>query len=88
MASVDSNGRMEVKVLGRIIGTASGWDVLDDHILCFYAFEPSIEYASEFKEDECLTISFETGMFTYEHEGNTTEHDIIHALKEVESSSW
>lgn len=32
---------MDVKVLGRTIGTASGWDQVDDEILFFYDFVPN-----------------------------------------------
>lgn len=28
--------RMEVKLLGKVLGTASGWDEVDDHCVVFY----------------------------------------------------
>lgn len=34
---------MLVRVMGRALGTASGWDRIDDDILFFYDFKPSID---------------------------------------------
>ena len=36
---------MDVKVLGRTIGIASGWDQIDEDVICFYDFEPNAKVA-------------------------------------------
>lgn len=36
-----TNERMEAKILGRVIGTADGWDQVDDQAICLYDFQPN-----------------------------------------------
>ena len=41
---VKMSDRINVDVLGTVIGTASGWDELEVNHLCFYDFELNPEY--------------------------------------------
>ena len=54
--------RMNVKVLGTLIGTASGWDAVDTTIFSFYDFEPVIPLLKEFKNTS-ISIDFDSGEF-------------------------
>jgi hypothetical protein len=42
--------RTEVKVLGKIIGTMSGWDEVDNQAYIFYDFEPN-DLGTKFIQD-------------------------------------
>ena len=57
VAAEDAN-HMEVVVLGRHIGTASGWDEVGDQMVCFYTFIPT--NGVQLLEGT-LTVCFETG---------------------------
>lgn len=73
----------EVRILGRVIGTASGWDSLDQESMAFYYFDP-VE-GVDIPASECLGVLFEEGRFvTYDEEGKETwSADIISVLRDV-----
>ena len=64
--------RMDVVVLGRYLGTASGWDQMTDWIVGFYDFEPGtgVDLPSGF-----MQIDLEnTGNIEFvDDEGNVTQ---------------
>lgn len=51
--------RVDWTVLGRIIGSASGWDQADTFVMNIYDFEPAANVPLE--ATECLFIDFENG---------------------------
>lgn len=51
--------KIEWNVLGRIIGTASGWDQADTFVINLYDFEPAKEVPLD--PSECIFIDFESG---------------------------
>lgn len=61
------DGRIQVIVLGRDLGTASGWDMVDDCCFFFYDFIPNSQFANLDKElaksepNDGLQISYDTG---------------------------
>lgn len=67
--------RIEVKVLGLVIGTASGWDELDTCVLYFYDFEPNNGINLPSKD---LVVDFEDGLFmTYDDDGTETHSSSV-----------
>jgi len=63
--------RMEVKVLGRVLGTASGWDGDPGETVWFYDFQavsglhlPFTSLAVDFLNGYIGTLDNETGEFT------------------------
>jgi hypothetical protein len=59
--------RIDVTVMGSIIGTASGWDEMDSDCLCFYDFEVSSSFKpllNKFKDNkaESISVNFTTGL--------------------------
>ena len=56
----DGGLEMEVRILGIIIGTASGWDQVGDFAVCFYDFKPSHILVPS---DECLSVDLDSGDF-------------------------
>lgn len=61
---------MTVVILGRTVGTASGWDEVDTHAVCFYNFEstvPGLHTCS------CFQVNFETGIFQCDFDGGSPE---------------
>lgn len=54
--------RMDVIVVGRKFGTASGWDRVADEILCFYDFEPAPDLPPAHFQPGLLQIDFENGI--------------------------
>lgn len=72
--------RIEWTVLGRVIGTATGWDQADTFVIGLYDFEPAENV--KLPETDCLWIDFESGTAqTFDEGGNVeTSHDIVAAL--------
>ena len=72
-------------VLGRKIGTATGWDEVDTFILQLYDFEPANNVDLP---KATLRINFENGKVeTYDDEGKVlTSHDLLTSLNNVERS--
>lgn len=58
---------MEVKILGKVIGTASGWDEGGDSYLMVYDYSGSI---SELEETSCFSFDWISGEFElYDEDG-------------------
>lgn len=76
------NERLPWTVLGREIGTASGWDQADTFVMQLYDFEPA---ASVDLPPGTLCINFETGLAeTYDEDGKVLiSKDIVLALFDV-----
>lgn len=55
-----SEERIEVKILGRVLGTASGWDGDPGEVIWFYDFEP--KEGINLQKGE-LQFNFDTGNF-------------------------
>ena len=60
------NDRIDVTVLGTVIGTASGWDEIESDCLAFYDFRGNIDFGNAildpFKEVyESISLNFTTG---------------------------
>lgn len=63
-----SDDRIEVKIIGFTIGTASGWDDMGINIIFFYDFEPNPGFNIS---GDGLNIDFNTGVISaYDNEGN------------------
>lgn len=69
---------MDVIILGRKIGTASGWDAVGDHSLCFYDFLgiPGLAVAN----GEHLDVDYDLGLVG---DADGVETDIIELVKEI-----
>lgn len=52
--------REPCSILGRYVGTASGWDQVDDWSLCLYDFEPYEGFYAT--KGTTLTVDFERGV--------------------------
>lgn len=77
--------RLEWEVLGRVVGTATGWDQQDTWIMMLYDFEPAegVELPSG-----DVSFDFERGLATtYNDEGEPVETvDLIASLMHFESA--
>lgn len=56
---MSDKNRMEWVVLGRVIGTGTGWDQADTFVMQIYDFEPAVNV--NLPKSDCLTIDFEAG---------------------------
>ena len=76
--------RYDIILLGRIIGTATGWD-RDEDILNFYEIVPIDSLKDQLPEGD-LTVDFECGIFSYhDDEGVVTKTvDMLSVLNKVE----
>jgi hypothetical protein len=79
--------RFEWVVLGRVIGTATGWDQADTFVMQIYDFEPDKEI--NLPKADCLTIDFEKGVAQiYDDDGQLKQDfDLINILKNSIKSS-
>jgi hypothetical protein len=77
----------EVKVLGRIVGVASGWDQVDDWSIVLYDFVPSKQPGQRTTlEIGHLTVNYEEGKFQYFNDDNGEldyEQDMIGVLMTI-----
>lgn len=75
-----SRERTEWTILGRKIGTATGWDQADTLIMQVYDFEPS--EGVDLPTSDCIMFDFEHGTAeTYDDAGNTlVSKDLVAAL--------
>jgi hypothetical protein len=79
----DDNERVPCSILGKDIGTMSGWDIVDTFAEIFYGFEPN-ELGKKFLRsgpDKCnLVVNFESGQvssnFIEDEEEVTLEHTV------------
>lgn len=81
---MDETERMEVKILGRVIGIASGWDQADTHAVQFYDFEPAPGVA--LVSSTCQIVDFESGsVYSVDDEGRESNRlDIVDIVKPLE----
>lgn len=71
------------KVLGRVIGTVTGWDQADRFIIELHDFKPA--KGVSIKKAECLCIDFESGCaIIYDDNGQEVYNwDLIMALRNL-----
>lgn len=74
--------RVDWTVLGRVIGTATGWDQADTFVMMLYEFEPADDVDLLAGD---INIDFEKGVVeAFDDEGNVTStKDIVLALFNV-----
>jgi hypothetical protein len=76
--------RLPWTLLGRLIGTASGWDQADTFVMQLYDFEPAkgVDLPSG-----TISVNFESGLVeTWDEEGKPiTSRDVVEALSTVPS---
>lgn len=75
------NKRLTYTILGRNIGTATGWDELDLDVMVLYEFEPA-EGINLPKGD--LYVNYIKGIFQNAEDDNSVAFDMIDVLKNVE----
>jgi hypothetical protein len=73
--------RSNLILLGRDVGTFTGWDQGDTTSFVFYGFKPKFEGWLEGD----LSVDYENGnLLFYDDEGNIVwEQDIVNTLKEI-----
>lgn len=74
--------RMEVIVMGRALGTASGWDQADNEAIFFYDFVPYS--ATGLKACETLLIDFPSGTWSGGNEITDLKEDLIPILARLQ----
>jgi hypothetical protein len=74
--------RVDWTVLGRVIGTATGWDQVDTFVMMLYDFEPAVDVDLPTGD---INIDFENGVVeTFDDAGKvTSSKDIVLALFDV-----
>lgn len=74
--------RMKVKVIGIVLGTASGWDEVSDFLLTFYDFETDLPGIP----DGHLTVGLESGIFQVTDEDGEVllEDTAFNIIKKIE----
>lgn len=74
--------RVDWTVLGRVIGTATGWDQCDTFVMMLYDFEPANDVDLPAGD---INIDFENGVVeTFNEEGKVVlSKDIVLALFDV-----
>lgn len=83
----DSDGPMDCDLLGRVIGTASGWDEYNDWGIVFYDFVPNEIMKSSLPSTDHLYIDFEAGYVSYSLKNDKGDDisitiDIVELLKD------
>lgn len=80
--SAKKDKRYDESVLGRHIGTMTGWDQADDFAILLLDFEPAVGVSIPAGD---IVINFDTGKVeTYNDDGDVTfEADIIDVLKDL-----
>lgn len=76
-----TTSRDDCIILGRKIGTFSGWNVQDTLVVIFYEFEP-VEGLQLPTED--LTVDFDGGQFITDKDGKIDIVDLIKGLPRCE----
>lgn len=61
MPEEETEVRIEVKILGAVLGTASGWDQYGDNGLQFQDFIPNVDFQSMIEICHVFCIDFESG---------------------------
>lgn len=61
---------IEVKILGKVIGVATGWDESGDTSIQYYDY---VGYVSELMETSCFSFNWGSGEFElHDDDGNVT----------------
>jgi len=78
--------RVEFTVLGRLLGTGTGWDDIGTNRMLLYDFESAKEYALP---NGNLIIDFEDGSFEYYDEDGDilASFDILDIMKVIPAAS-
>jgi hypothetical protein len=72
---IKDNERSNLILLGRDVGTFTGWDQGDTLAFVYYGFKPKVDYDNG-------------NLLFYDDEGNITwEQDIVNTLKEIPRGS-
>lgn len=71
---------VECTVLGKVLGTMTGFDFVDDMCLCFYDFVPGelgkkFLRAQKVEESDSLTVNFENAAVQLDHYQETPESE-------------
>ena len=73
--------RIDVVILGRMIGTATGWDQSDDFSMIFYDFEPKDDV--EIPTASSINIDFVSGKVEAYHETGVKDEKLGYEELEV-----
>lgn len=81
MFDTSNSERLDWIVLGRLIGTATGWDQADTFVIMLYDFEPVEALALDLPSGG-VNIDFESGKLeTYDEHGDTlVSVDLVSAI--------
>lgn len=79
---------MKVVVLGKLLGTATGWDDQGEQCICFYNFTPSDQASSLLPSSCCLEVDFGFGCITLtvDSDGNQTATQSIFNLSVLDNA--
>jgi len=75
------NNTMNVTIMGRLVGTATGWDQSGDTSMQFYDFEPAIG----------VSVPMDTNLITWDYLTGTVEfynHDGTVVLATKDAIEW
>lgn len=86
----DKTPPKDLMIMGRIIGTYTGWDG-DDESMVFYDFKPTAEFsavAGFAPASDDITVHFTMGFFIWYDENGIplAQHDVIAALRDLPQS--
>jgi hypothetical protein len=72
--------RMQIKIMGRLLGEAEDWDSLDVFSVCFYKFEANSDVPLE--NADCVQMDYEKGIWEVVDEsgGVVSSKDIVPLL--------
>jgi hypothetical protein len=78
-----SKERIEWTVLGRVVGTGTGWDLADTFAMQVYDFEPAV--GIDLPASEFMLFDFEKGVAeTFDEDGKvTSSSDLVRVLSGV-----
>lgn len=82
---MSDNKRIDFTVLGRKVGSATGWDQADTFCMSLYDFEPAA--GVNLPEAEFMNFNFETGTAeTFDEDGDVTfTADLVTVLAGVKA---
>lgn len=82
----DEDKPRDLIILGRLVGTSTGWDQQDTMIFSNYDFVPG--KGCSIPAAKCVNFDFETGKWSTSNDGETVqEGDIIYALQGCENKA-
>ena len=76
--------KIKVTILGRVIGTASGWDEVGDQCLSFYDFAPAKNV--DLQKCSSISVSFDSGVIEgYDDKGESVifSKDAVDIIKSI-----